>query len=231
MNFKKWLEKQVAGSSNDSLAIKMRKKRMNEFEQFFASNFKEEIESGKKIQILHIGGTYRYWDTVSFKFQNVSHITLLNMTEEEISDNQREKYSSVVGNATDLSQYDDKCFDLCFSNSVIEHVGNRDMQESMAKEMRRVGRHYYLQTPNYWFPFEPHYRLPFVQFFPTKIRARCGFNWKMGYFKNIETIEEARETARQIVLLTRDELKRLFPEDEIRNEKMGLFTKSFYLYR
>ena len=196
MGFKKWLENQVAGVGDDSLAVKMRRKRMDEFERFFYESFKEKMDGGEKITILDLGGTYRYWNSVGFKYKDRCSITLLNMTAEKLPDSEMGGYISVQGDATSLPQYKDKNFDLCFSNSVIEHVGDRSKQQSMADEMRRVGRHFYLQTPNYWFPFEPHYRLPFMQWLPVKIRAWVGLKWKMGYFTKVKDMDEAVETAK-----------------------------------
>lgn len=89
----------------------------------------------------------------------------------------------------------------------------------MADEMRRVGKYFYLQTPNYWFPLEPHYRLPLIQFLPVKVRAWFGLKWKMGYFTKVKDMDEAIETAECIVLLKKRELQELFKGTEIRKEK------------
>ena len=43
-------------------------------------------------------------------------------------------------------------------------------------------------------------------------------------------VEMEDETAKEIVLLKKGELKTLFKGTEVRDEKMGLLTKSFYLY-
>ncbi|MBC8844888.1 class I SAM-dependent methyltransferase, partial [Escherichia coli] len=74
--------------------------------------------------------------------------------------------------ATDLSEIDDQQFDIVFSNSVIEHLYTWENQEKMAKEVLRVGKYHFIQTPNYWFPIEPHWVFPFFQFLPKSIRIR-----------------------------------------------------------
>ncbi len=228
--FKRWLENQVAGSGADSLAVKMRMRRIEEFEQFFEHCFEDKVKKGEKVSILDVGGTYSYWNSVQFKYVDACSITLLNKGGELLAETENEVFYSVEGDATDLSEYKDKSFDLCFSNSVIEHVGDNNKQMEMAKEMRRVGQHFYLQTPNFWFPFEPHYRLPFVQFFPVKLRAWFGLKWKMGYFEGVRSKDEAIETAKLISLLKKSELKILFPNETIRSEKVCGLVKSFYLY-
>ena len=55
---------------------------------------------------------------------------------------------------------------MVFSNSVIEHVGDRASQRRFASEVQRVGRAYWVQTPNRWFPIEQHLLTPFVHWLP-----------------------------------------------------------------
>ncbi|MGL1255153.1 methyltransferase domain-containing protein, partial [Vibrio parahaemolyticus] len=85
---------------------------------------------------------------------------LLNLEKEEVTNPQ---FQSITGNATDLSGINDQQFDIVFSNSVIEHLYTWENQEKMAKEVLRVGKYHFIQTPNYWFPIEPHWVFPFFQ--------------------------------------------------------------------
>lgn len=55
-----------------------------------------------------------------------------------------------------MKQFQDNEFDAVFSNSVIEHVGDYEAQRQMANEIMRVGKRYFVQTPNFYFPIEPH---------------------------------------------------------------------------
>lgn len=61
--------------------------------------------------------------------------------------------------------FPDKSIDIVFSNAVIEHVSRRD-QQRMASEIMRVGRSWFVTTPNYWYPLELHRKLPGFHYLP-----------------------------------------------------------------
>jgi len=115
----------------------------------------------------------------------------------------------------------DRAFDVAFSNSVIEHLGTFDAQASFSQELRRVGRRYFLQTPNRWFPIEPHYLMPFFQFLPVGVQRRLHTRFDIGTFKRTDPFGTIR-------LMTRRELQRLFPEASLVPERWGPFVKSWY---
>jgi ubiquinone/menaquinone biosynthesis C-methylase UbiE len=85
-------------------------------------------------------------------------ITLLNP---ELSESAPSNFTAFVGDGRSMPQFEDHQFDIVFSNSTIEHVGSIDDQRAMAREIVRVGRKYYVQTPNRYFPIEPHFVFPF----------------------------------------------------------------------
>lgn len=224
----KFIRKSADGYQKGSFAYRYRRKRMSEFEDFYAENVLKEPSEGKK-QILDLGGRAKFWDVLGFKYSDTAYITVLNLPNEVPQDEQkRDNMCFVAGDATNLAEYDDQSFDVVFSNSVIEHLGSFEAQKRMAREMIRVGKVCYLQTPNKFFPIEPHYFIPFFQFFPIKLRAFVLHHFKLNGWKL--TAEKAQEVARSIRLLTKRELELLFPESEIRREKMGPLTKSFYLF-
>ena len=104
-------------------------------------------------------------------------------------------------------------FDVAFCNSLIEHLAPDD-RPRLAAEVRRVARRYFVQTPNRFFPIEPHVLLPFFQFLPARWQRRL---WRFGV---------ARGEYEQTLLLDRKELSRLFPDARILRERLGPFTKS-----
>lgn len=118
--------------------------------------------------------------------------------------------------------FPDQSFDVAFSNSVIEHLASTEAQRRFGSELRRVGRRYFLQTPNRLFPIEPHYLFPFFQFLPTSAQRWLHTHFNIGTFKKTDPFGTIR-------LLNRRELRALFPEALLVPERLGPFVKSWYV--
>lgn len=164
-----YLKRLVNFEDKNSPAYQFRRRRMKVFEEQFAEWF-GEYKKDYNVNILDVGGTLKFWTVLEFKYLDRVHITLLNLDEREIPDKWKNTFQSVSGDATNMKEYPDNFFELCFSNSVIEHVGSFEDQKKMILEMKRISKHRYLQTPNKYFPVEPHYGFPLFQFFPMKLR-------------------------------------------------------------
>jgi SAM-dependent methyltransferase len=82
----------------------------------------------------------------------------------------------VQADAADGLPFDDGEFDLVFCSSVIEHVAPA-RRTAFAAELRRVGRGFYVQTPAFSFPIEPHALLPFGHWLPVSLRKPY---WRLG---------------------------------------------------
>ncbi|WP_407357221.1 class I SAM-dependent methyltransferase [Methanolobus sp. WCC5] len=130
------------------------------------------------VKILDIGGTVNFWEKWGVAGDDSYEIIVLNM---DFNESGHSNIKVVVGDARDLSTYSSNQFDVVFSNSVIEHVGTYDDQRRMAEEVQRVGRRYFIQTPNYYFPFEPHFLFPFYQFFPQWLKVLLIQNFNLGW--------------------------------------------------
>ena len=104
-------------------------------------------------------------------------------------------------------------FDVAYCNSLLEHVEPAD-RALVASEIRRVARRWFVQTPNLWFPIEPHVLLPGYQFLPPAAQRRVA---RLG---------AAGGEHEWIRLLDARELQGLFPTAEILRERRGPFTKS-----
>lgn len=228
----KYLFKQALFSNERSLARRFRAKRMRYFEQvFFRAAFGGALDAdpARTVRILDIGGTYDFWNALAFQYLDRCEITLFNLEERGSGENVP-NVRFMAGNATDLSAFGDGEFDLVFSNSCIEHIGRFPEWRKMADGMRRVGKCYFLQTPNRYFPMEPHFMFPFFQFLPLPVRAWLFQHFDLGYFQKSSRWEQCLKEADSIHLLSLRDLKRLFPHGQVKRERLLGLTKSFMIH-
>jgi hypothetical protein len=221
-NAKKTMENKLFNPAfKTSINQKFREKRFDFFKSLLG-----KIKSDGAIEILDVGGTETYWEYLKFLPNEKVHITLLNLNLIPLRNN---KFTSLKGDACDLSAFRDKQIDIVFSNSVIEHLFSRENQKKMADEIRRVGKNYYVQTPNRYFPIEPHWVFPLFQFLPFSIKVFLTRNFNFGSPK-AATKEEAVRRVREVKLLSKKEMEKLFPEAKIYKEKFLGLTKSVSMY-
>jgi len=195
------------------------------FRQRRFARFRELVDGlDGPIRILDVGGTTVFWERVGYAGHDRIEIVLLNLMEQPaLHDNM----TATIGDAADLSPYADDAFDIVVSNSVIEHLPTPALQARMAADVRRVGRRVYLQTPNRYFPLEPHFLFPYFGILPMRIRAWLLQHMDLGWHKRQPDPALALEDVRSIRLLTGSEMHRLFPGARFENERFLVFTKSF----
>jgi hypothetical protein len=182
---------------------------------------------GRAWRILDVGGTVEYWSSMPWQALAPVEVVLLNVMPQATAP----PFTAVVGDARDLSRYDDQSFDVAYSNSVIGHVGSIHDQRRMAAELQRVGRHVILQTPNHWFPIDWRTLVPGFHFLPVTLQAWCLHHARIGRYARVRDAEEARRLAGRVRNLTRGELAGMFPRAEIHRERAVGFTKSFVVVR
>lgn len=193
-------------------------------------------QDGETLRILDIGGSQRYWRRVGFDFliaQKVQ-ITVTNVDDLEFyrePEAPEGLFIDEVANGCRLP-YPDNSFDLCHSNSVIEHVGGWDDMQEFAREVRRVGRAYFCQTPNYHFPIEPHFPLvPFNHWMPRGIRAKLMMLLPMAYVGRASDLDTAHRFIDSARLLRREQVKHLFPDARLIAERLLGLPKSYTAIR
>ena len=160
-----------------SLGFLFRKRRFRYFIRLLNPIMEEKRIAGTlPVRILDIGGLESFWNSTDLLNRDDFHITLANLRKMETHCHNVE---SVVGDATKLP-FEDKSFDIVFSNSVIEHLYSYENQVKMASEASRVGKHYFIQTPNKHFFIEPRYLLPFFQYLPQSAKLWILLNTKLS---------------------------------------------------
>jgi Methyltransferase domain len=117
--------------------------------------------------------------------------------------------------------FPDKSIDLVFSNAVIEHILGEGRQQRFAEEVMRVGKSWFVTTPNFWFPFESHYHLPFIQFCPRPIQRE--YNRLLGTH-----IPKGRVA--EIALLGARRMRRLFPGSRIAKVRITFWPETLVAY-
>lgn len=126
-------------------------------------------------------------------------------------------FSAVVLDGCRLP-FSDKSIDIVFSNAVIEHLHPPD-QELMAQEIMRVGRRWFVTTPNFWYPIEMHNKLPLLHFLPRK--------FQLAIQDNLHTWP----VSEPINLLSTRQLLRLLPGSTLRKVCVTFFPETLVAYR
>ena len=182
--------------------------------------------------ILDLGGTEKYWrigEDFVHRNRNRLHITLVNTEQEHVED--KTLFTSITGSATEPNLFGARRFDLVHSNSVVEHVGDWGDMQAFAANVRRLAPRYYVQTPNYWFAYEPHFRFPGFQYLPERVRIALIMRFSLGFFSRIPDRKTAQEIIDHHQLISTRQVARLFPDATISHEKVMGLNKSIVAIR
>ncbi len=184
----------------------------------------------RPLRILDLGGTESYWESMGAVDTGDFQITLLNL-EENLKPARRENFTARLGDATDLSGIDRSEFDLVYSNSVIEHLFTGENQRRMAEQIASLDLPFWVQTPNFWFPMEPHFHVLGWQWLPREVRIKRLQKKRCGMRGPIPDRDGAAASIDEIRLLSARDMRDFFPDARIYRERIGPLTKSFVAHR
>jgi hypothetical protein len=216
----KWIENY---DSQKSLGSKLRAKRIAPLLEMIEAFY---IKHGS-VSVIDIGGTERYWGIVPMQYlvEHNVNITIVNLHGTEMPKDHG-LFMFVGTDGCDLAGFDDRSFQIAHSNSVVEHVGDWERMIQFAKELSRVSQAYFIQTPNYWFPIEPHCMTPFFHWLPKPIRIWLVSHFQLGHWKKAVSIDEAVRIVEHARLLNRKMFHELFKDAHILTERFFWLPKS-----
>ena len=219
-------------SSSTSLGSRFRQKRIGPLLEMIAD---VAAQTGK-CSIIDIGGTRRYWSIVPADFLQAHGVSILitNIAESgdpgEGAGDGAGIFSYAHADACNLP-YPDRSFDIAHSNSVIEHVGDWEAQLRFSREVARVASGYFVQTPNYWFPWEPHFGTLGFQYLPMPLQISMLMARQRGFRQRAATVDAAVRSIQSCQLLDQRRFRTLFPDAEFVREKFLGLTKSLMAIR
>jgi hypothetical protein len=121
-------------------------------------------------------------------------------------------------------------YDLVYSNSVIEHVGGHERRLRFAESVHTLGPAHWVQTPYRYFPVEPHWIAPGMQFLPPRVRASVAQWWPLAHVKSTD-LRDGLTGVLWTELIDRTQMRYYFPDSTLRAERFLGLTKSLIAVR
>jgi SAM-dependent methyltransferase len=190
--------------------------------------FVRDFEITAETRVLDVGGTPYIWTLSPVR----PRLTFLNQPRAFEAIPEDGDWVSADGCALPSA---DGTFDVVFSNSVIEHLTTRERQQRFASEVARVGKRYFVQTPNRWFPIETHLLTPGIHYLPKHWQAPLVRRWTVwGMLTGIRGDRKRfyiEHYLADVLLLDCRDLRALFPGATIVRERVLGVTKSLIATR
>ena len=174
------------------------------------------------VRLIDLGGTVKFWEDWGLAKRPQLDVTLVNNHDRDKNHeddpitlpNLRRLRADVLSlTAEDFAQYD-----VIFSNSLIEHLPGRALQQQLARAIIDSGRPYFLQTPNKHSPIDPHFPRPYVPFFatyPRPLQARL-LSWSsLGSGSTAPSYQAALQRLQNYYPMTVNDIRRCFPRARV----------------
>jgi hypothetical protein len=186
-----------------------------------------------EMSVLDLGGDARHWTAAPVRPRR---LVLLNPEAYALDESVAHGAEMVQGDACDPPPaLAHEGFDLVYSNSVIEHVGGPWRRRAFAESVERLGPRHWIQTPYRYFPLEPHWLFPGLQFMPLAGRAVVDRVWPLRANRAPDPDADPKRAAvgyaLAVELVSKTEMRYLFPASELVEERLAGLTKSLIAVR
>jgi hypothetical protein len=180
------------------------------------------------LSVLDLGGTAATWLRSEVRPHHVTCLNLPGVNPHGTADWIRHEVGDACApDGADLARE----HDLVFTNSVIEHVGGHVQRLAFADNVRAAER-YWVQTPYRYFPVEPHWVFPGLQFLPPVAQAAVTRHWPVGWFyRHRDDDREVLASVFGVELLDQTQMRFYFPDGELLLERSGGLVKSLIALR
>jgi hypothetical protein len=179
-----------------------------------------------QMTVIDLGGQLSTWHRAPVR---AKHVHVVNLTKPPT---ELPSWAEVDrGDACALPEHiRSRRYDLVFSNSVLEHVGGHERRLRFADTVHALSGAHWVQTPYRYFPIEPHWLVPGLQFLPVALRASIAYRWPLAY-----TPGRGKAAVLSTVLWTdlvdRTQMRVYFPDSRLRAERVLGLTKSLIAVR
>ena len=173
-------------------------------------------------KVLNVGASgpnFAFAEQFESLYEHPNEVTGCGISLPEVQDYRRSfpGVKTLVFNGCALP-FRDQSFDVVYSDAMIEHLSDHGAQQRFAAEVVRVRRGWFVTTPNLWYPIEPHYHLPLVQFLPQ--------GWQRGLVRGL-----SRTPYDTLNLLTKRQFHRLFPDADVIGCRVTFCPETLVAYR
>lgn len=179
----------------------------------------------QEMTVIDLGGTTESWLRAPVRPR---HVTVVNLFEPGSAD--ESWLAAIEGDACSARKALDRAsqptsVDLVFSNSLIEHVGGHAKRQELADQVHSLAPFHWVQTPYRYFPIEPHWLFPGMQFLPTSTAAWVALRWPLAHTLPATRADAVTEVMwTELVSIT--QMRAYFPSSSIHRERLAGLTKS-----
>jgi hypothetical protein len=178
-----------------------------------------------EMSILDLGGRVSNWKAAPVC---PARVVILNIEDQPES---FDRFEVINGDAcSPPDKVRSERFDLVYSNSVMEHVGGHYRRQQFADTVQRSGSRHWVQTPYRYFPIEPHWIFPGMQFLPIFTRSAISARWPLGWAHQLSDPPKGKAAhvtlTMEVELLSKTEMQHYFPDSSIISERFAGFAKS-----